>query len=125
MKEQCHTLEEQNRILLANKPRKSAKGTIPDMLSAFDGKIQALAKKFGVLFEIFPLSGDILSCPLMEVSLFSPVLLDIVGPAHYASLRAEEDAITAELDSILPDHLWSLQNLNHFLQVVSTSMSLI
>ena len=125
MKEQCRILEEQNCILLANKPCKSAKGAVPDTLSAFDGEIQALAKKFGVLFEMFPPSGDILSHPLMEVSISSPALLDIVGPAHYAFLRAEEAAITAELDSILPDHLRSLRNSNHFSQVVSTSMSLI
>ncbi|KAI9460702.1 hypothetical protein HD554DRAFT_2041611 [Boletus coccyginus] len=117
MKEQCRSLEEQNRILLANKPRKSAKGAVPDMLSAFDGEIQALAKKFGVLFEMFPPSGDILSRPLTGVCISSPASLDIVGPARYASTRAEEAAITAELDSMLPDHLRSLRSSNHFSQV--------
>lgn len=121
MKEKCRTLEEQNRVLEANKPRKSAKGAVPDMLSAFDGEIQALAKKFGVLFEMFPPSGDIFSRPLTAVSITSPASLDIVGTARYASTRAEEAAIIAELDSMLPEHLRSLRNSNHFSQVVSNA----
>ena len=115
MKERCRVLEEEKRILEANQPRKSAKGAVPDAVSAFDGEIQTIGKKFGIMAEMFfPVDGLFTrSDPL------PPPLLPFNTPARYASARAEEDAVLTELDNMLPDHLRTLRTTNHFSDVVS------
>lgn len=115
MKEQCRALQEQVRIAEANKPRKSSKASVPEVLSTFDTEIQTLAKKFGVLAEMFPPSKDVLSRPLTPgVSNTSPASLEIIGKARYASTLTEEAAIVAELDSMLPPHIQNLRTSHHF-----------
>ncbi|KAF8835857.1 hypothetical protein BDN67DRAFT_984325 [Paxillus ammoniavirescens] len=108
MKEWCRALEEEKRISEANKPRKSAKGVIPDSLSAFDGKIQTITKKFGVMAEMFFPTDNLFSC----ASPSPPPPFNT--QTCYASAWAEEDGILAELDSMLPDHLHTLQTSGHF-----------
>ena len=63
VKEQNCPLQEKVRVAEANRPCKSTKASIPDALSAFNPKIQAIAKKFGVMTKMFPPAQDTLSCP--------------------------------------------------------------
>lgn len=86
-------------ITEANQPHKSIQASIPNILSAFDPKIQAIAKKFEVLVEMFFPAQDTLGCPVtLGVSKVSPISLDIIGKGHYASPLAKKAAVLAKLD---------------------------
>ncbi|KAG8221655.1 hypothetical protein J3R82DRAFT_1936 [Butyriboletus roseoflavus] len=121
------TVETQNdevRIAEANRSCKSTKASVPEVLSTFNTEIQTLTKKFRVLVEMFPPLKDILSHPLTpSVSNMSPASLEIVGKACYASSFAEEAAIVAELDLILPPHIQNLQMSHHFADQLATHVS--
>ncbi|KIJ07424.1 hypothetical protein PAXINDRAFT_19379 [Paxillus involutus ATCC 200175] len=120
MKERCRALEEENRILQANKPRKSAKGTTPDSLTVYDIEIQGLAKKFGVMGEMFFPGTQLLSRTPNQVGPY-PLPTDAT---RYASQCAEEDAILAEPDSMLPDHLLKIRSSGHFADVFETHIGM-
>ncbi|KAI6003354.1 hypothetical protein EDC04DRAFT_2908329 [Pisolithus marmoratus] len=47
-----HKLKEQNTILEASKPKRSKKNVPPELL-AYEGEIRTLAKKYGVVTELF------------------------------------------------------------------------
>ena len=115
VKEQNRLLQEKVCVAEANRLRKSTKASVPDALSAFDPEIQAIAKKFGVMTEMFPPAQDALSCPVTPgVSKASPALSEIIGKGRYASPLAEEAAVLAELDSMLPPHIQEIRTLHHF-----------
>ncbi|KAG2054078.1 hypothetical protein BDR06DRAFT_1008040 [Suillus hirtellus] len=106
---QCNRLlEEKNAILEANKPsRKASKA--PSQLLAFDEEVKMFAKKYGVMYEMYPPSAE-----LLKKTLPSTPGLPFDRPARYANSAAEADALLSELCTVLPDHLHHLVPLNHF-----------
>ena len=115
VKEQNHLLQEKVCIAEANWPHKSMKASVPNVLSAFNPEIQAIAKKFEVMTEMFPLAQDALSCPVTSgVSKASPASSEIIGKGCDASPLVEEAAVLAELDSMLPSHIQEIQTSHHF-----------
>ncbi|KAL4066579.1 NUC071 domain-containing protein [Scleroderma citrinum] len=95
-------LEERNTILEANKSRQSKKDNVPDKLVVYDNEINVLAKKYGLRTEMF----------FPEISAISQSMSDPPPPFQtpdcYASATAEEQCLVAELDSMLPDHIWQV-----------------
>ncbi|KIK17451.1 hypothetical protein PISMIDRAFT_15086 [Pisolithus microcarpus 441] len=114
--EQTHNceLKEQNTILEANKP-KQARKNIPPKLLVYDGEIRILAKKYGVVTELF-----FLRTPMTDaISQPYPVNTPSFSTAnHYATVLTEELSLVAELDASLPNHLHRIRNLNAFHDMV-------
>ncbi|KAG1884710.1 hypothetical protein F4604DRAFT_1919192 [Suillus subluteus] len=115
IKQHNQILEEQNMILEANQPtRKSSKA--PSDLVAFDEEVKIFAKKYGVMYEMFPLNAELLKKAL-------PVSIPpSERAARYANSAAEEDALLSELYSILPQHLHHLVASNHFHKILQQSL---
>ena len=112
--EKSHTrqLEEKNAILEANKQCKSKKRNVPEELAVYEAEMKSLAKKYGVMIEMFFPTTEALSQPL-------PVPPPTFNTAdHYATTVAEGQCLVAELESILPDHIKRLRPSNHFHDVV-------
>ncbi|KAG1797267.1 hypothetical protein EV424DRAFT_1333443, partial [Suillus variegatus] len=108
IKQRNRLLEEKNAILEANKPsRKASKA--PSQLLAFDEEVKMFAKKYGIMYEMYPPSAE-----LLKKTLPSTPGLPFDRPARYANSAAEADALLSELRSVLPDHLHHLVPLNHF-----------
>ena len=104
-------LQEQNTILEANKPRRSNKSNVPEELAAYGEEIKVLAKKYGVMVEMF--------FPTSAISQPIPVPAPPFQTAdRYASTLAEEQCLVAELDSILPEHIRRVQPFNYFADIV-------
>ena len=105
-------MEGKNAVLEANKSRKSKSKNIPEELAAYEVEIKMLAKKYGVMVEMyFPTAKIILQPTPLPVPAFNTA-------DHYASLLAEEESLAAELDSVLPDHIKRVWPSNHFQDVV-------
>ncbi|KIK76518.1 hypothetical protein PAXRUDRAFT_28955 [Paxillus rubicundulus Ve08.2h10] len=77
-----------------------------------------IAKKFGVMAEMFFPTDNLFSHASPSPS------PPFNTPAHYDSACAEEDTILAKLDSMLPDHLHTLQTSSHFSELFQTSLGL-
>ncbi|KIK93810.1 hypothetical protein PAXRUDRAFT_33852 [Paxillus rubicundulus Ve08.2h10] len=93
IKERCQALEEENCILQANKPRKSAKGTTPNSLTVYDIEIHSLAKKFGVMGEMFFPGTQLLSCTPNQVGPY-PLPTDAT---HYSASQCTEEEVASEI----------------------------
>ncbi|KAG2112435.1 hypothetical protein DEU56DRAFT_762042 [Suillus clintonianus] len=107
VKQRNRLLEEQNTILEANKPsHKTSK--VPSQLVAFDEEVKMFAKKYGVMYEMYPPSTELLKKTLPSIG------LSFDRPARYANSAAEADTLLSELRSVLPDHLHHLISSNHF-----------
>ncbi|KAI6100961.1 hypothetical protein EV401DRAFT_1894297, partial [Pisolithus croceorrhizus] len=103
-------LKEQNAILEANKPKRAKKNVPPELL-AYEGEIRILAKKYGVITELFfprTPTTDAISQPY-PVDAPSFTTAD-----RYATVLTEELSLVVELDASLPDHLRRIRNLNSF-----------
>ncbi|KAG1859484.1 hypothetical protein C8R48DRAFT_774820 [Suillus tomentosus] len=87
--------------------RKASKA--PSQLLAFDEEVKMFTEKYGVMYEMYPPSTELLkkTLPLTPGLLFDRL-------ARYANLAAEADTLLSELRSVLPDHLHHLVPLNHF-----------
>ncbi|KAL4065042.1 NUC071 domain-containing protein [Scleroderma yunnanense] len=59
-------LEEKNTILEANKSRQSKKDNVPDELVVYDNKIKVLAKKYGLMTEMFFPEMSAISQPMSD-----------------------------------------------------------
>ncbi|KAL4062016.1 hypothetical protein J3A83DRAFT_4196262 [Scleroderma citrinum] len=94
-----HQLEEKNAILEANKSRWSKKNNIPDELAVYDNEIKVLAKKYGLMTEMFFPEMSAISQPMSNPP------PPFQTPDCYASATAEEQCFVMELDSMLPDHI--------------------
>ncbi|KAI6125590.1 hypothetical protein EDD16DRAFT_424021 [Pisolithus croceorrhizus] len=104
-------LKEQNAILEANKPKRAKKNVPPELL-AYEGEIRILAKKYGVITELFfprTPTTDAISQPY-PVDAPSFTTAD-----RYATVLTEELSLVVELDASLPDHLRRIRNLNSFM----------
>ena len=107
-----HELEGKNAVLEANKSRKSKKKNVPEELVAYKVEIKMLAKKYGVMVEMYFPTTEAISQP-------TPIPMPAFNTAdHYTSSLAEGECLVAELDSILPDHIKRVQPSNHFQDVV-------
>ena len=105
-------LQEQNTILEANKPRRSNKSNVPEELAAYGEEIRVLAKKYGVMVEMFFPTVSAISQPV-------PVPAPPFQTAdRYASPLAEEQCLVAEMDSILPEHIRRVRSFNYFADIV-------
>ncbi|KAF8833929.1 hypothetical protein BDN67DRAFT_1017037 [Paxillus ammoniavirescens] len=118
LKEQCRTLEEENRVLKANKLRKSAKSAVSDAVSPFDGEIQMMAKKFGIMAEMFFPADDL----LMRHDLSPTPIPSFNTPARYLTQLTAEAGLISELNSLLPDHLRDLRKTNHFSNIFELAL---
>jgi len=105
-------LEGKNAVLEANKSRKSKKKNVPEELVAYEIEIKTLAKKYGVMVEMYFPTTEAISQP-------TPIPVPAFNTAdRYASSLAEGECLVAELDSILPDHIKRVRPSNHFQDVV-------
>ena len=105
-------LEGRNVVLEVNKPRRLKKKNIPEELVAYEVEIKTLAKKYGVMVEMyFPITEAILQPTPLPVPAFNTA-------DRYASSLAEGECLIAELNSILPDHIKRVRPSNHFQDVV-------
>jgi len=94
-------LEEKNVVLEANKlSRRSKKSKIPEELAAYEVEIRTLAKKYGVMVEMYFPSTEAISQSTLPMPTPAFHTAD-----RYASAIAEGLCLIAELDSLLPDHL--------------------
>ncbi|KAL4062735.1 NUC071 domain-containing protein [Scleroderma yunnanense] len=111
-----HQLEEKKTILEANKSRQSKKDNIPDKLAVYDNKIKVLAKKYGLMTEMF----------FPETSAISQSMSNPPPPFQtpdcYVSATVEEQCLVTELDSMLPNHIWQVRSSHHFTAVFSHAM---
>ncbi|KAI6158594.1 hypothetical protein EDD17DRAFT_1526124 [Pisolithus thermaeus] len=111
-------LKEQNAILEANKPKRAKKNVPPELL-AYEGEIRILAKKYGVITELFfprTPTTDAISQPY-PVDAPSFTTAD-----RYATVLTEELSLVVELDASLPDHLRRIRNLNSFHDMFAQAM---
>ncbi|KAI5992813.1 hypothetical protein EDD15DRAFT_2548861, partial [Pisolithus albus] len=111
-------LKEQNAILEVNKPKRAKKNVPPELL-AYEGEIRILAKKYGVITELFfprTPTTDAISQPY-PVDAPSFTTAD-----RYATVLTEELSLVAELDASLPDHLRRIRNLNSFHDMFAQAM---
>ncbi|KAL4081228.1 hypothetical protein J3A83DRAFT_4185078 [Scleroderma citrinum] len=99
-----HQLEEKNTIMEANKSRQSKKDNIPDKLVVYDNEIKVLAKKYGLMTEMFFPEMSAISQPMSNPP------PPFQTPDHYASATVEEQCLVIELDSMLPDHIWQFSH---------------
>ena len=105
-------MEGKNAVLEVNKPKRLKKKNIPEELAAYEVEIKTLAKKYGVMVEMYFPTTEAISQP-------TPLPLPAFNTANrYASPLAEGECLVAELDSILPDHIKRVQPSNHFQDVV-------
>ncbi|KAL4064141.1 hypothetical protein V8B97DRAFT_2026116 [Scleroderma yunnanense] len=111
-----HQLEEKNTIMEANKSRQSKKDNIPDKLVVYDNEIKVLAKKYGLMTEMFFPEMSAISQPMSNPP------PPFQTPDHYASATVEEQCLVIELDSMLPDHIWQVRSSHHFIAVFSHAM---
>jgi hypothetical protein len=112
IKQRNQLLEEKNAILEANKPsHKTSKA--PSQLVAFDKVVKTFTKKYGVMYEMYPPSAE-----LLKKTLPSNFGLPFDCPTCYANSAAEADALLSELHSVLPDLLHHLVSTNHFHKTV-------
>ncbi|KAI5992661.1 hypothetical protein EDD15DRAFT_2367885 [Pisolithus albus] len=111
-------LKERNMILEANKP-KQAKKDVPPELLAYESEIKTLAKKYGVITELFfprtPTTDAISQAHPVSAPPFSTA-------DRYATVLTEELCLVAELDASLPDHLCRIRNTNSFHDMFSQAM---
>ncbi|KIM63298.1 hypothetical protein SCLCIDRAFT_24433 [Scleroderma citrinum Foug A] len=109
-------LEGKNAVLEANKPKRSKKKNIPEELATYEVEIKTLAKKYGVMVEMYFLTTEAISQPM-------PLPLPAFNTAdRYASSLAEGECLVAELNSILPDHIKRVRPSNHFQDVFASAM---
>ena len=107
-------MEEKNAVLEANKQWKPKKWDVPDELAVYEAEMKMLAKKYGVLIEMYFPTTEALFQPL-------PMPPPVFNTADcYVTVVAEGQCLVAELESILPDHIKRLWPSNHFHDVVSS-----
>ncbi|KIM63095.1 hypothetical protein SCLCIDRAFT_24482 [Scleroderma citrinum Foug A] len=85
-------------------------------LAAYKVEIKTLAKKYGVMVEMyFPTTEAILQPTPIPMPAFNTA-------DRYTSSLAEGECLITELDSILPDHINRVQPSNHFQDVFASAM---
>ncbi|KAI6047023.1 hypothetical protein EDC04DRAFT_2887472 [Pisolithus marmoratus] len=113
-----HELKEQNMILEANKLKHLRKNVPPELL-AYEGEIKTLAKKYGVVTELF-FPQTLMTDAISQSHLVSAPSFTTAD--HYATVMMEEPCLMAELDATLPDHLCRIRNLNSFHDMFTQAM---
>ncbi|KAG1738383.1 uncharacterized protein EDB91DRAFT_1249300 [Suillus paluster] len=105
--EDNHTLREENKVLIAEKPKRKCRVEAPDELLAHEQTIMLFARKYGLTVEMFP-DSNLLSKPRPE------------NPTPFDSLRP---AFLDELFQHFPDRIHSAMESLYFSDLVMKSIS--
>ncbi|KAG1842559.1 hypothetical protein F4604DRAFT_1938773 [Suillus subluteus] len=119
LKEQLHTVEEQNKVLSANKGRCKKDSAVSEDIVAFEGEPKVCMKHFGLMANMVNMFPP-------PVALLKTTLPNPPPPfntaARYATAGSQELACLAELYNMLPQHLHHLVPMNHFSNVFSKAV---
>ncbi|KAG1847176.1 hypothetical protein DFJ58DRAFT_843266 [Suillus subalutaceus] len=113
LKERLHAVEEQNKVLSANKRHRKQDNTVSKDILAFEAELKICAKQYGLMINMFPPPAA-----LLKVTLPNPVP-PFNTAARYATTGLQEIATLAELYDTLPQHLHHLVPMNRFSHVFS------
>ncbi|KAG1776560.1 hypothetical protein EV702DRAFT_1046154 [Suillus placidus] len=113
LKERLCTVEEQNKVLSANKGRRKQDHTVSEDILAFGAELKICMKQYGLTINMFPPPAA-----LLKVTLPNPVP-PFNTAARYATIGLQETTTLAKLYNTLPQHLHHLVPMNHFSHVFS------
>ncbi|KAG1879906.1 hypothetical protein F4604DRAFT_1923125 [Suillus subluteus] len=116
LKEQLHAVEEQNKVLSANKGRHKKDSAFSEDIMASEGELKVCTKHFGLMVNMLPPL-----VALLKMTLPNPPL-PFNTTTRYATAGSQELACLAELYDMLPQHLHHLVPMNHFLNVFSKAV---
>ncbi|KAG1856137.1 hypothetical protein F4604DRAFT_1542443, partial [Suillus subluteus] len=116
LKERLCIVEEQNKILLANKGRRKKDDTVAEDILAFKAELKVCAKQYGLMVNMFPPPAALLKTTLPDPA------LSFDTAAWYATTGSQEIAVLAELYDMLPQHLHHLVPMNRFSNVFSKAV---
>ncbi|KAG1735739.1 uncharacterized protein EDB91DRAFT_1250365 [Suillus paluster] len=116
LKERLRTMEEQNKVVSANKGRRKQDTAVSEDIVAFEGELKVCAKRYGLMVNMFPPPAA-----LLKTTLPNP-LPPFNTAAQYATTGSQELACLAELYDTLPQHLHHLVPMNRFSNVFSKAV---
>ncbi|KAG1751723.1 hypothetical protein EDB19DRAFT_1903667 [Suillus lakei] len=114
--EDNHTLREENKTLIAEKPKRKCCAEAPDELLAHEQTITLFARKYGLTVEMFP-NSDLLSKPRPE----NPTPFN--SRDRYLTAMVQESAFLDELFQHFPNHVHSAMESLYFSDLVMKSIS--
>lgn len=112
-------MEEQNKILSANKGRCKKDATVSEDVLAFEVELKVCAKRYGLMVNMFPPPAA-----LLKTTHPNPAP-SFNTAARYATTGLQEIAVLAELYDMLPQHLHHLVLMNRFSNMVIHSFIII
>lgn len=109
--EENHALKENNKVLLAKKPRQKWCVEVPDELVAHEQTISLYACKYSMTVEMF-LDNDLITkkCP------DSPILFN--SNDHYKTALTQESAFLDELYTHFPEHVHQAMQSVYFKDLI-------
>ncbi|KAG2114791.1 uncharacterized protein F5147DRAFT_822298, partial [Suillus discolor] len=116
LKERLRIVEEQNKILSANKGRRKKDNAVAEDILAFEAELKVCAKRYGLMVNMFPLPAALLKTTLPDPA------PSFNTAARYATTGSQEIAVLAELYDMLPQHLHHLVPMNRFSNVFSKAV---
>lgn len=106
------TLREENKTLVAEKPKRKRRAEAPDELLAHEQTITLFARKYGLTVEMFP-NSDLLSKPRPE----NPTPFN--SRDRYLTAMTQESAFLDELFQHFPDRVHGAMESLYFSDLVS------
>ncbi|KAG2103088.1 uncharacterized protein F5147DRAFT_809483, partial [Suillus discolor] len=116
LKERLRIVEEQNKILSANKGRRKKDDAVAEDILAFEAELKVCAKRYSLMVNMFPPPAALLKTTLPDPA------LSFNTAARYATTGSQEIAVLAELYDMLPQHLYHLVPMNQFSNVFSKAV---
>ncbi|KAG1748934.1 uncharacterized protein EDB91DRAFT_1079054 [Suillus paluster] len=116
LKEQLRTVEEQNKVLSANKGCRKQDTAVSEDIVAFEGELKVCVKCYGLMVNMFPPPAA-----LLKTTLPNP-LPPFNTAAQYATTGSQELACLVELYNTLPQHLHHLVPMNRFSNMFSKAV---
>ncbi|KAG2120422.1 uncharacterized protein F5147DRAFT_785152 [Suillus discolor] len=101
LKERLHIVEEQNKILSANKGCRKKDDVVAEDILAFEAELKVCAKRYGLMVNMFPPPAALLKTTLPDPA------PSFNTAAWYATTGSQEIAVLAELYDMLPMNRFS------------------
>ncbi|KIK38194.1 hypothetical protein CY34DRAFT_59734, partial [Suillus luteus UH-Slu-Lm8-n1] len=114
--EENRTLREENKVLVAEKPKRKRRAEAPDELLAHEQTITLYARKYGMTVEMFP-NADLFSKQRPE----KPTPFN--SRDRYLTATTQESAFLDELFQHFPDRLHGVMESSYFSDLVMKSIS--
>ncbi|KAG2751662.1 hypothetical protein P692DRAFT_20706225, partial [Suillus brevipes Sb2] len=114
--EENRTLREENKVLVAEKPKRKRRAEAPDELLAHEQTITLYARKYGMTVEMFP-NSDLFSMQHPE----NPTPFN--SRDRYLTAMTQESAFLDELYQHFPSRLHGVMESSYFSDLVMKSIS--